>query len=785
MGKLRTNKSIIAVCALSLFLLLILNLNEKYTHSSTKDAKDAQVKGQFIFTNQVKHLRRPLDSSSEEFENRFSLAYNSSGKVESRREFIQKTSAAALFVSFFPASALNNAQTSPQEQISKPNIVPLISKWLIQNVAPDTGVILSFKVPDYLASDIWKQTLGESEGGIHERMVLSEGLIIYDGAVAQIFQALTGNLGPAKVLARVLWNGYLGQLNSLHGSESPFIYSDKGEISYEEGKRGFRFKVINAYGHWQLIDRYTGKTITWSQWQPIAGENAWAGVLGPLEVYIKEHGSTYKPDVLEMRLAEEVARAAIVLQAENGGIRMAPKGTWSPQEPGTDPSEYEWLYNEISTENNLSWYAAFRKLAQITGKSIYKNALNGVENYLKNSFDSQRGIFVQGKHYDKAKRIWRINPIFATDCQTWAIDVLGPEVIDKWFGAGSAYRLWSKTKDLAGIYDRNNLIAVDFTERKQVKSIEWTAGGIMASAILADYYENNTPKQAIECGNDAISMYAHMQNMAVKTGETLAWPYSDKRAPTGHGWMAAGRVLSTASTAWMGLLELSRNPFFLGGRQIPYLEKVTRTAGQNIIDKRTQPSTQPKSEEKTKETTPETGEDIWQHGVPGQYSDDSWKSKAIWSDFAPPIALQGGQTLLIEFEIRGSDVMGIQLKPVGESESVEGDMIRVQGIRNKKSIVITVPSTRKVWRIVFQIGENAWGSLGGSQNAILLIESIKPIKSGKPTGMLLEKKDIHLTQPDDIVPAGTIFGSNMSTQPSRGEFLSNIGKGFFYIGTSL
>jgi len=766
MGKLRTNKSIIFICALSFFLLLILNLNEKYAHGSTKDTNDAQVKGQFIFTSQVKHLRRPLDSSSEDFENRFSLAYNNNSidKAKSRREFIQQTSAAAVFVSLFPVSALTSVEASPQEQKSKPNIVPLISKWLIQNVAPDTGVILSFKVPDYLASDIWKQTLSESEGGIHERMVLSEGLIIYDGAVAQIFQALTGNLGPAKVLARVLWNGYLGQLSSLHGSESPFIYSDKGEISYEEGKRGFRFKVIDAYGHWQLKDPYTGKTITWSQWQPIAGENAWAGVLGPLEVYIKEHGNTYKPEVLEMRLAEEVARAAIVLQAENGGIRMAPKGTWSPQEPGTDPNEYEWLYNEISTENNLSWYAAFRKLAQITGKSIYKNALNGVENYLKNSLDSQRGVFIQGKHYDKAKKIWRINPIFATDCQTWAIDVLGPEVIDKWFGAGSAYRLWSKTKDLAGIYDRNNLIAVDFTERKQVKSIEWTAGGIMASAILADYYENNTPKQAIECGNDAISMYAHMQSMAVKTSETLSWPYSDKRAPTGHGWMAAGRVLSTASTAWMGLLELATNPFILGGRQIPYLEKVARTAGQNIIENRTQP----KPEEKTKETTPETGEDIWQHGVPGQYSDASWKSKAVWSDFNPPIELKGGQNLLIEFEIRGSDVMGIQLKPVGESESLEGDMIRVQGVRNKKSIVITVPSTRKVWRIAFQIGENAWGTLGGSQNAVLLIESIKPIKSGKPTGMLLEDRNIHLTQPS-----------------SREKFLSGIGKGLFYIGASL
>ncbi|MBU1148385.1 MAG: hypothetical protein KKD11_08560, partial [Candidatus Omnitrophica bacterium] len=607
-------------------------------------------------------------------------------------------------------------------------------------------------------------------------------LIIYDGAVAQIFQALTGNLGPAKTLARVLWQGYLGQLRELHGSGGAFIYPGGDISSYEEGKRGFRFKVINAYGHWKLQDPYTKRTITWSQWQPIAGENAWAGVLGPLEIYIKEHGNVYKPNVLEMQLAEEVARAAIILQAENGGIRMAPKGTWSPAEPGTDPTKYEWLYYEISTENNLSWYAAFRKLYQITGKSIYKNALNGVGNYLKKSFDSRRGVFNQGMHYDKERRIWRDNPIFATDCQTWAIDVLGPETIDQWFDQGTAYKMWSKTKDLAGIYEGSNLVAVDFTERKQVKSIEWTAGGIMASAILADYYESNSPKQAIESGNDAISMYAHMQAMGVKTGETLAWPYSDKRVPTGHGWMAAGRALSTASTAWMGLLELAANPFSLGGRQIPGLLKVTRTAGKNIMDKRTQP----KPEEKIKETAPETGEDIWQRGIPGQYSDSTWKSKAVWSDFDPPISLQRGQKLLIEFEIRNSDVMAIQLVPVGQSESVRGDMIVVKGVRNKKSITITVPSTRKVWRIAFQIGENAWGHLGGSQSAMLLIESIKPIKSGKGMGMLLRDRDIHLTQPEHIAPTGAILGSNMSVETHNAEsLLSNIYKGALYLGTCL
>ncbi|MBU1006397.1 MAG: hypothetical protein KKH08_02240 [Candidatus Omnitrophica bacterium] len=708
-----------------------------------------------------RNLRIPVNSSSDEFENRFSLVSNQNITTKTRREFLEEITAAAIFLPLSPQLIMPGI--SPAQQ-TKPSIVPLISKWLAQNVAPNTKVPLSFKVPDYLAAETWKQTLSEPEGGVHERMVLSEGLVIYDGGAAQIFQALTGDIQPAKVLARVLWEARLGQLASLDATGGSFVYSDQDNISYKEGERGFRFKIINSYGHWQLKDIYTGKITTWSQWQPVAGENAWAGVLGPLEIYLKEHGNVYKPAVLEMRLAEEVARAAITLQADNGGIRMAPKGTWSPQEPGTNPMGYEWLFNEISTENNLSWHAAFNKLYQLTGKSVYKNALNGVENYLKKSFDAQKGVFNQGMHYDKARKTWASNSTFATDCQTWAIDVLGAETIDKWFGANSAYRLWAKTKGLAGIYSGNNLTALDFTSRKQVKSIEWTAGGIMAAAILSDYYEKSNAKISIECGNDAISMYTHMQSLAVKSGDTLAWPYSDKRAPTGHGWTAAGKILSTASTSWMGFIEIAANPFVLGGRQIPGLVKVVKASGRNISNKSTQILPQQEIKENKVNST---GKDIWQLGTPGQYSDYTWKSKAVWSDFNPPVQLIGGQPLLIEYEIRGSDVMGIQLIPVGQSESSIGDMIVVRGVGNKKSITITVPSTRRVHRIAFQIGENAWGRLGGSMNAVLIIDSIKPIAPGSGTSMALPADD---------------FKNN---KIERSSFLSNMFKAALYLGISI
>ena len=71
--------------------------------------------------------------------------------------------------------------------------------------------------------------------------------------------------------------------------------------------------------------------------------------------------------------------------------------------------------------------------------------------------------------------------------------------------------------------------------------------------------------------------------------------------------------------------------------------------------------------------------------------------------------------------------MGVQLVKVGQSEGEKGFMQVIDGAGKKKSIVITCPDNRKVWRIAFQIGENAWGSLGGSMDASIDVTSIRKI----------------------------------------------------------
>ena len=135
---------IVAICSLT-FIASSTDLNEKYSDFRVETVKNYHLK------YQIKYLRVPFSTSGEDFEDRFSLASSDNVTVQSRRDFIKEISAAAIFFSLFPASVLTNTQASPQSL--KPDIVPLISNWLTQNVAPNTDVILSFKVPSLIPTN--------------------------------------------------------------------------------------------------------------------------------------------------------------------------------------------------------------------------------------------------------------------------------------------------------------------------------------------------------------------------------------------------------------------------------------------------------------------------------------------------------------------------------------------------------------------------------------------------------------------------------------------------------
>ncbi|MGE5308424.1 MAG: amylo-alpha-1,6-glucosidase, partial [Deltaproteobacteria bacterium] len=433
----------------------------------------------------------------------------------------------------------------------------MILEWLKKNRAA-TGMPLSFQVPQDQRKEVYS-TMGDAQSvdGVIERIIVAEGLDIYDGAVWQMALTSAGETDLASFPVSVYNLGSLSGFNVRGGSA--FVY-DPDSASHLMSDKGYIFKLISAAAKYLTEDPLDGKTslagypngsrIHWEEWKPISGENAWVA-MGALQLFHKKHYNsvTNSYDAFadlssapEIKLAMDLARYAMVLQAGNGGIRMAPVGTWHAQ--GTD-----FYYNEISTENNISWYAAFRMLYSLTRKQEYKDAMNGIERYLK-SVESD-GLFLQGSHCYGGT--WRNNEVFASDCQTWAVCCLGPKTIDSWFGAGTAIAMWGKTKDAAGYYSNGELAGIGFTEGHDQLSVEWTCGAILAARLLG-------------ANGDSESMLRGIESLRTDTSAGSGYSYSLKRQWIPFGWYSHDpRVLSTASTGWAYLLARQFNPFILGG----------------------------------------------------------------------------------------------------------------------------------------------------------------------------------------------------------------------------
>ncbi|MDO8603102.1 MAG: hypothetical protein Q7O04_04575 [Candidatus Omnitrophota bacterium] len=482
------------------------------------------------------------------------------------------------------------APLTPTQAATVNNQIAIVN-WINANVATNTGLPLSFRVPKNFD---WNKTLDADH-----RIILKEGLVLYDAGLAMIVWANTKNIAQTDRLINVLWKDSLGEFKTLRAYYDPadipghpFIYRDPrgNDISpFEPGKRGYIFKIINAEGHYRITDPLTGKQVTWQQWQPISGENSWFANIGTMHTYYSKYGLTYNPNSLELKLAEEVARAALLLQADDiGGIRMAPIGTSSEGETGKDPLKFRLFYDEISTENNLSGYAGLRMLAQVTGKAEYKKAMSGIEAYFKWAYVPELGIFAQGAHFYPDKG-WVKNTLFATDVQTWAIDALGPDVIDAWFGEGTAYRMWQKTKELAGVRDSSGrLIGLDFADyraigRQPLNSGEWTGGGITGVLEAAKFYAVSHPDWADELQKDAEAMRLGMESLRLSEGDKTGYSYfscvvTPRECPANYGWYSPPEVGSLASTAWAYFVDTGFNPFFFGGKSPVDQKKKTSMA---------------------------------------------------------------------------------------------------------------------------------------------------------------------------------------------------------------
>jgi len=481
-----------------------------------------------------------------------------------------------------------------------PPVVPLMN-WIKNHRSPRTGLPLSFYVPEAYRSRVLA-TIGDADSvpAIIERTIVEEGFVVYDGALWQIVLTAMGDDKDLELAFKPItyyWAGSLKDLvqirsgypasNFMYDPEHPGIVSSHLD---KKGIRGFIFRILNAHGRYLMNDPLDGKNalddfpnlrrIHWEDWKPIAGENAWV-VLSALHMYHKKYFDRERRQyqhhgtALELLLSKELSRAALVLQCDNGGIRMAPIGTYrNPTfDPETNtwqqyeisPEDYQWHYYEISTENNLSWYAALTLLNQITPHARYQKAINKLERYFQAVWDDRQNIFYQGMHY--ADDEWRPNTEhFAVDVQAMAIAVLSPAWIDQNFGAGKAYQIWQATKTRSGFFDKEQrLLGAGYTDEHDRMSIEWTCISILALRQLAAYYQETHPdwvdilKQEITTMRQGVEQYRYPVS-----DEEAAYAYSSKRGWIPWGWFSHDpQVLSLVSTCWVMLIDQHINPFIL------------------------------------------------------------------------------------------------------------------------------------------------------------------------------------------------------------------------------
>ena len=399
-----------------------------------------------------------------------------------------------------------------------------------------------------------------------ERVNVYNGTDIYDAACWQIALAVCGKEGMKDASGRDLFqmaenqdqllfagydgNGSLVQIGANRAttkSDGTFGYNGNSIIT---PANAYFFRMVTR--NWLSTDPFMGTSymqyitaenlppnpdyqagkITWHDWKPITGENAWAFLIGPLQAArLKQQASSaqYVPfSDKSIQNALSVFIALRSMQSELGGVYYACKGSLGNQgDQVVNPYE-------VSVENNASTLAGlliFQKVLQdelqfetdLTSdqKNQVQDALNqiavmlsggltpqGTETkgllafFKNNAWDASEGIFYQGGDANNPKLPTNWQPTSepkAVDVTTWGISVLGQPTIDAWHGFGTTYTAWQKIKAWGGFFGPDKAIwGVGYSDQdgngssgdyqKGIISAEWTAGAINMTRCLITQY---------------------------------------------------------------------------------------------------------------------------------------------------------------------------------------------------------------------------------------------------------------------------------------------------------
>jgi len=394
-----------------------------------------------------------------------------------------------------------------------------------------------------------------------ERVDVHNGTNIYDAATWQIAVVLgdvshhyrTYSRHDAYALASTqnrLLSEDMTRASALRatGTSAPFAYNGR-RIANPQDAYAFRMlspvwlspdpfmgtRYASLISTSQLPDdqpEYRAGKVTWSDWKPVTGENAWAFLVGPLQAaflhYIRDGHHAYVPlKDLAVQNALHVLPAFAAMQSAIGGVYYAPSGT-SPNQDKTPLNPHV-----VSVENNLSLYAGLRLLQQTlraeaaNEKDLGRADRSAIQTALKTlgtlidggeitRGTSTRGLldffrtsawldgaFVVGGLADDpaAASAWvpTLEPK-AVDVNTWGIAALGTDTLDQWFGFGASYRAWQSVKRWGAYGAGSTLWGVGYSDQdgngqrpdgsylQGVLSAEWTAGAINAVRNMIRHY---------------------------------------------------------------------------------------------------------------------------------------------------------------------------------------------------------------------------------------------------------------------------------------------------------
>lgn len=424
-------------------------------------------------------------------------------------------------------------------------------------------VVDSFNPNDYTLTPVPNSPGGDLQV---ERINVFNGTDIYDSACWQIALAVCGKAGLknagggdlfslAENQDKLLLAGYDGNAPDVQAGANRATTRTDGTFSYNgvsitQPANAFFFRMLTR--SWLSTDPFMGTEymkyvtaqnlppnpqyqvgkVTWMDWKPITGENAWGFFIGPLQAAHLKQQSQKKEYVpfasTSVQNALGTLYALRCMQSEIGGIYYACKGSLGNQ--GDQPvNPYD-----VSVENNASALAGLMILKQILtdelqhestltsaqktqiqtsladiqaavygGPTPQKKQTKGLLSFFKNNaWNPETGIFYQGGDANNPDLGVDWKPTSepkAVDVSTWGVTILGQPLIDSWYGFGASYKVWQNVKEWGAFYGPDKTLwGVGYSDEddngsggsyeKGIISAEWTAGAINMVRCLIEQY---------------------------------------------------------------------------------------------------------------------------------------------------------------------------------------------------------------------------------------------------------------------------------------------------------